>query len=138
MARYLLDTNMLVNIFENDYIHTDIQHILSDNNNVFYTCSECVKEFIHLVQIGKVGGKKRKQQINVLDFIENELCYTVKYVSKEHLKTLANLVIFDKHRDPSDRLIVAHAIIEKIPIISSDSRFQDYKPYGLKLVINKK
>lgn len=30
------------------------------------------------------------------------------------------------HRDPFDRLIVAQALIERLPVITSDARFNDY------------
>jgi PIN domain nuclease of toxin-antitoxin system len=30
------------------------------------------------------------------------------------------------HRDPFDRLLVAQALIERVPIVTADSRFDDY------------
>jgi PIN domain nuclease of toxin-antitoxin system len=42
------------------------------------------------------------------------------------------------HRDPTDRIAIAQAIEEKIPIISSDRQFHDYKRSGLDLVFNKR
>ncbi|MBX2931596.1 MAG: PIN domain-containing protein [Chitinophagaceae bacterium] len=35
--------------------------------------------------------------------------------------------VFSEHKDPFDRLIIATAITEKIPIISSDKKFDLYK-----------
>ena len=137
MERYLIDTNVLVNVFEHNLFNKDVKHILFDYSNKIYICSECVKEFINLIQIGKVGGKKHKQKIDVFDFIENELGYVIKYISKEHLKTLAKLEVIAGHGDPSDRLIVAHAITEKIPIISSDTKFPNYIKCGLDLISNR-
>ena len=40
------------------------------------------------------------------------------------------------HNDPSDRLIIAQAIIEKIPIISSDKKFPEYRKQGLEFIPN--
>ncbi len=42
------------------------------------------------------------------------------------------------HKDPTDRIIIAQAIAEKIPIVSSDTKFHDYKRSGLKFVFNKR
>ncbi|MDR1779439.1 MAG: hypothetical protein LBR50_01745 [Tannerella sp.] len=39
--------------------------------------------------------------------------------------------------DPSDRLIIAQAITEKIPLISSDKQFPKYRKYGLAFILNR-
>ena len=45
-------------------------------------------------------------------------------IERDHLETLSNLDFF--HRDPFDRLIIAQAITENMPLVSSDSIFQKY------------
>ena len=134
--RYLIDTNVLINIIEYDYISDDVQSILSDYDSQIYISSESVREFINLVQVGKISGKKGKVTIDVFDFIENELGYIVKYIAKEHLHTLAMLPLIAEHRDPSDRLIIAQAITEKLPLISSDKKFPKYRKQGLCFIPN--
>ena len=42
------------------------------------------------------------------------------------------------HKDPSDHVIIAHAITEHLPLISSDTRFGFYRSQGLDLVFNQK
>lgn len=42
------------------------------------------------------------------------------------------------HRDPSDHIIIAHAMTLKMPLISSDTKFDFYTRQGLDLIINKK
>ena len=135
--RYLIDTNVLINIIEYDYISDDVQSILSDYDNQICISSESIKEFIHLVQIGKISGKKDKVTLNIFNFVENELGYTIKYIAKEHLNTLAKLPLIDEHRDPSDRLIISQAITEKLPLISSDKQFPKYRKYGLEFILNR-
>lgn len=46
-------------------------------------------------------------------------------ISMEHALYVANLQFF--HRDPFDRLIVAQALVEGLPILSSDSTFDAYE-----------
>jgi PIN domain nuclease of toxin-antitoxin system len=72
----------------------------------------------------------------VFDLIENEFGFQVKYVTKEHLRTLSKLETVEGHNDPNDRLIIAQAIIEKIPLISSDKKFPKYTKFGLEFVSN--
>ena len=132
--RYLIDTNVLINIIEHDYIANDVRSILSDYDNQICISSESIREFINLVQIGKIQPPQNR--VNLFDFIENELNITIKYVAKEHLQTLAKLPLIDEHRDPSDRLIISQAITEKIPLISSDQKFPKYRKYGLNFIPN--
>lgn len=44
-----------------------------------------------------------------------------------HLTEILGLPLFEHHRDPFDRLLIAQAISENLRMISSDSRFPDYK-----------
>jgi PIN domain nuclease of toxin-antitoxin system len=132
-----VDTNVLINIIEYDYISDNVQEILSDYENQICISSESLREFIHLIQIGKISGKKDKVPLDVFNFVENELGYTIKYISKEHLNTLAKLPLLDEHRDPSDRMFIAQAITEKLPLISNDTKFPKYKKYGLNFIPNR-
>ena len=59
-------------------------------------------------------------------------------VSEKHLETLTQLPMFDDHRDPNDRLIIAQAISDHIALISSDLKFDRYIPYGLDFIYNKR
>ena len=54
--------------------------------------------------------------------------------------TMANLTINEAqdHNDPSDHVIIAHAITEGLTLISSDEKFPFYVKQGLDLVLNKK
>ncbi len=129
--RCLIDTNLLVDIIVEAYISSDVNRILDNYENVIYISSESVKEFIHLVQNGKITPKINIQKLDLFDFIENTLGLNVKYVAKEHLCTLAALDKVDGHNDPNDRLIIAQAVTEKIPLISSDRHFYKYEKMGL-------
>jgi PIN domain nuclease of toxin-antitoxin system len=42
------------------------------------------------------------------------------------------------HKDPNDHMIIAQAISDKIPLISSDNKFKPYEKQGLQLVFNKR
>jgi len=55
---------------------------------------------------------------------------------KEHLKTFAKLEMLKNHKDPFDRLIIAHAITEKLPLISSDKQFVKFRKQDLEFIPN--
>lgn len=45
-------------------------------------------------------------------------------ISLPHLATYTELPFY--HRDPFDRLIIAQAMVEDIPVVSRDKPFQEY------------
>jgi PIN domain nuclease of toxin-antitoxin system len=137
MTRYLIDTSIfLFLVLDDERLTKKVENILDDYNNLIYLSSESVKEVIYLLQSKKITVKQWKKPENVFDFITNETNIEIKYVKEEHLRTLANLPFFSDHKDPSDRIIIAHAITEKIPLISSDGKFSYYKSSGLEFIFN--
>jgi PIN domain nuclease of toxin-antitoxin system len=135
--RYLIDTNVLANFAEDNYISGDVRAIIIDYENQIFVSSESVKEFIQLIQTKRVVLKKDYRLLDILDLIENEFGFHVKYVTKEHLRTLSKLETVEGHNDPSDRLIISQAITENIPLISSDTKFPKYTKFGLDFIPNR-
>ena len=134
--RYLIDSNVLIDVTSKAYVSDEIWNILYDYENIIYVSSESVKEFIHWLQSEKVTPKIKISVLDVFDFIENTLGFRVKFVAKEHLRKLATLDKVDGHNDPNDRLIIAQAVTEKIPLISSDRHFYKYEKMGLNFIPN--
>ena len=134
--RYLLDTNIFIDYVMEDDISDDILALITDYENLIYISSESIKEYIHLTRAGKVIPKKEFRTLDVFDLIENALGFQVKYVTKEHLRTFATLDTVEGHNDPSDRLIIAQALTENVPVISSDTKFPKYRKMGLELIFN--
>jgi PIN domain nuclease of toxin-antitoxin system len=42
-----------------------------------------------------------------------------------------------EHNDPSDHIIISHAITNRMALISADTRFPWYRNQGLELIENK-
>jgi len=135
--RYLIDTNVFIRFIKDHNLPDDTKDIFDDYENIIYVSSESIKEFIHLVQNNKIVPKKEIRSLDVFDFIENTLGFNVKYVAKEHLRTLVKLDLVEGHNDPSDRLIISQSLTEKIPLISSDTKFPKYRKQGLNLIVNR-
>jgi PIN domain nuclease of toxin-antitoxin system len=139
IMRYFIDTNIfLFWVSEQSSLNYKTLDILDDYSNTIYVSSRVVDELIQLFQFGKIKDKKWEKAEDVIDFIKTELGFEIKNIKEEHLRTLANLPFFEDHKDPTDRMIVAHAISEKIPIISSDKKFFYYNKYGLDFIYNKR
>ena len=135
--RYLIDTNVFIRITDDYDVSDDTKNLLDNYEHIIYVSSESIKEYIHLVQNGKIVPRKEIRSLDIFDLIENTLGFNVKYVSKEHLQTLAKLELVENHNDPSDRLIISQAITEKMTLISSDTKFPKYRKHGLNLIYNR-
>jgi len=63
---------------------------------------------------------------NIDSVMDNALSkgFNLLQIEREHLIVLSTLDLI--HRDPFDRLIIAQAIAENIPLISSDDIFKQY------------
>jgi PIN domain nuclease of toxin-antitoxin system len=134
--RYLIDTNVfLFYAFNSHLLDKNVRRIFEEDE-IIYISSESVKEVIHLFQTGKIKTKQWKSCHDIFDFME-QWNITIKYVTREHLLTFAALDRVERHNDPSDRLIIAQAITEKLPLISSDRKFEYYRKQKLNFVYNK-
>jgi PIN domain nuclease of toxin-antitoxin system len=133
--RYFVDTNVFIYSLIAKYrLKKNVLYLLEDYENQIYVSSESIKEFIHLVQQNRIKLDIKKID-DIFEYIDS-LGYTIKYIKKEHLKTLFNLPLEKTHNDPSDRLIISQAITEKIALISSDTEFPLYRKYELDLIEN--
>ena len=139
IMRYLIDTNIfLFSTTEKKELTHEVFDILNDCSNSICMSSRAVDETIQLFQASKIKDKRWKKPEDIIDFIKTELGFEIKSIKEEHLRTLARLPFFEDHKDPTDRMIIAHAITEKIPVISSDRKFFYYKKYGLDFIYNKR
>ena len=137
-----LDTNILSFLLreEPDSINRDVSAMIMDYSHLLCTSTVCAHELIHLVQIGKlsVGRKGREESPTAIEEWLERLDVEVVPVGIRHLKQLASLTIQGDHRDPNDRLIIAQAIADRVPLISSDRKFSRYRGHGLNFVFNER
>ena len=140
MSRYLLDTNILVYILLSkfDKLSIDTKNIIYDHSNQLHVSSLSVIELVQLCELKKIQSKNHKTSQELVEAIENEYFIKIKPFCKEHTLTLSNLDRVKGHNDPFDHAIIAHAITEKLILVSSDRKFQDYTSRGLNFVFNKK
>jgi PIN domain nuclease of toxin-antitoxin system len=137
--RYYLDTNILIFVLGNDRDELSIQtlDILEDYSNRFYLSTIVIREMILLYKEGRLEHLKYKT-CGDLFIVIDELGYEIKPVVKKHLSIYAELSPAENHKDPNDHIIIAQAISDKIPLISSDQKFKLYQNQGLQLVFNKR
>ena len=137
--RYYLDTNMLYLILLNkqDEIYYEVSAILNDFSTSLYVSSLVVQELILLYRIGKFRTRLNKTENEILQDI-NDARIEIIFFNQHHLKSYASLRIANEHKDMNDHAIIAQSIADKIPVISSDTKFKEYTNQGLNFIFNKR
>ncbi len=140
MSRYLLDTNIVIFLLlsELDNISDEIKNILTDTNNLLYTSSISTIELLQLHRIKKIQIKKYKTTTDLFHAIENEFYIQILPFAKQHTETLSTLKIANSHNDPFDHSIISQAITDKLILISSDRKFEEYTTQNLHFLFNKR
>ena len=134
--RYFIDTNIFLFVTrEGDELDSDVKEILEDYGNSFLISSESIREIAALVKNGRIRVKGWQDFTGIKASLD-EHGIEIRYVAEAHLKTLFNLTPARDHSDPADLMIIAQAITENIPLISSDTKFPLYTPQGLKFIQN--
>ncbi len=64
---------------------------------------------------------------NIIEQLLND-GFTLLPITNNHISLYQAIPFFNEHRDPFDRFLIAAALSEKIPIISSDEKFLLYPP----------
>ncbi|MCL2651270.1 MAG: type II toxin-antitoxin system VapC family toxin [Candidatus Azobacteroides sp.] len=137
--RYLIDTNILIRLANQpNAISKNIRSILEDTDNLICVSAVSIQEIFMLMRDNKLKDNRWLKPADVFDYIEKELYSPIKYVHEEHLFTFANIIPAENHNDPSDRMIIAQAITERMPLISSDTKFHHYRKQKLEFIFNDK
>lgn len=139
--RVLIDTCIYINLaLDRSLLSEDVLAILTDYDTTICVSSETVRELIIQFNNGKLVSKYWKTADQMIDVMKDEFYVSILPLKEEHMRTYANLRIntAQDHKDPSDHVIIAHAITEHVPLITEDGKFEFYKKQGLDLILNKK
>jgi PIN domain nuclease of toxin-antitoxin system len=139
--RFLIDTCIFIHLaIEKDQLSDDVLSILEDWDNTICMSAETPRELIIQYNNGKAVSKFWKSAKEMIDAIKNEFFIQILPLQEEHMKTYSELELntAQDHKDPSDHVIIAHAITEHLPLISDDRKFEFYKKQGLDLILNQK
>lgn len=130
---FLMDTHtFLWFLMESDRLSDTVLRTIQDVDNTIYVSVVSIWELSLKYAIGKLMLKgtdptamlATAREVGILELsLEFEDC------ASYHL-----LPAKEGHKDPFDRMLVWQAISHKMPILSKDSSFQQYRQDGLQLV----
>ena len=121
--KLLLDTHAFLWFIADDpRLSSTAKQLIEDNANEIILSVASLWEVAIKVSLGKLT---LKQPYNI--FLPQQLklnAINLLNISLDHTATVATLPFH--HRDPFDRLLIAQALNERLPIASADSAFAAY------------
>jgi|SRR5436305_4154712 len=97
--------------------------VISDIENQVLLSTASLWEIAIKSSLGKLDLEGSFAELFPRQLVSNEI--EILPIGLKHLVTLTELPFH--HRDPFDRLIIAQARTEGIPVVSSDAAFRDYQ-----------
>ena len=139
--RLLLDTNIVMFLInDTGEMSKDVEAMVTDYGNRLFICAATIRELVaNWHKYGYMQKHWRTPQ-SMINYISEAYSIDTLYPQREHYNTFVNLEwnLAEDHRDTTDHLIIAHAITERMTLISSDSKFPFYRDQGLQLIYNQK
>jgi PIN domain nuclease of toxin-antitoxin system len=95
-----------------------------------------MRELVVLFNNKKIFSHHWKKAEDVIRTVEEDLEIEFLPLRRHVGYTYSRLQLNEEqaHRDPSDHIIISHAITERITLLSSDTRFWYYRNQGLDLI----
>lgn len=118
---YLLDTHILLWwLFDDPKLDTDCRDIIRNPDNCILLSSASAWEISTQYPIGKLP--EAKQIVEEYSQIIQQAQFTELAITSVHALRAGSLPI--SHRDPFDRMLMAQAELENLPIITYDKAFR--------------
>ena len=139
--KILIDTCIYIHFAtDRSLLSKDVLALLEDYDNTICVSAETPRELVIQYNNKKLVAKYWKSARDMVDAIQRDYYINILPLREEHMKTYSELELnmAQDHKDPSDHVIIAHAITEHLPLISDDSKFEFYRKQGLDLILNKK
>ena len=137
MARVLLDTCAVIDLTTDPVaLSGGAWDIINDYGNRICISAETARELVVHFNNKRLFPKFWMSAQEMLLSIERDYMIDILLITREVVKTYANLRLNEAmdHHDPSDHIIISHAITEHLTLLSSDQKFPFYRDQGLDLI----
>ncbi len=135
--RLLLDTCVIIDwLTDSDPFDRNVWDILNDPDNRLYISAETQRELIVSYNNKKFLTRFWNTAEEMLLSIKQEADIDTLPITERTMYTYSRLKLNEAmdHHDPSDHVIIAHAITEQLTLLSSDQKFPFYRNQGLDLL----
>lgn len=125
--QYLLDTQILIwSLEDSPKLKASLRTLIENPSHTMFVSQFSLMEMSIKLKLGKLP-----EFIVNIEFITSQLLsdgFEILQVSNNHIFSYQQIPFYVDHRDPFDRLLLATAFSEQIPIISIDEKFSQYRP----------
>lgn len=122
--KLLLDTHILLWSLENNsLLKQQHKNLLQDSRYEKWISFFSFMEIAIKVNIGKL---KLNTSLEELIRITGQNGFNILPVKEIHINKFVSLPLFEEHKDPFDRFIIASAIVEEMSILTVDKKFDLY------------
>ena len=135
--RLMLDTCAIIDLLTDmETLGKGATALIDDPENELFASAESMRELVVHFNNKRLLNRHYKTSEEVLRVVEEELDIEFLPVRRDvgYAYSRLRLNFGQDHRDPSDHMIIAHAITERLPLLSSDDKFPFYREQGLDLI----
>lgn len=122
--RALLDTNVFLRWLSDSPLPRPVERILKKRDTGLIVSIVTGWEILMKPKLGLSAGD--------VEAAIKEMGAVVLPIKFAHLHRLSQLPVYEHHKDPFDRMLIAQAFAEDLPVLTSDVRFSEYS--GLRVV----
>lgn len=133
----MLDTCVIIDLLTDmESLGRGAQALIDDPENTLFASSESMRELVVHFNNKKLLSRYFKNSTEVLQTVEEELGIEFLPIRRNvgYAYSRLRLNEADNHYDPSDHIIISHAITERMALMSSDTKFPFYRNQGLELI----
>ncbi len=121
----LLDTNIFLWIAGNDdYLPTAAKKLIEEPSNQIYLSSVSAWEIAIKWSKGRLGLPEQPRTL--IENIADTAGLVKVSVNFSDVHVVSELPVFEDHKDPFDRLLIAQAMNRGLSLMTSDKKFKQY------------
>ncbi|GAB2553281.1 type II toxin-antitoxin system VapC family toxin [Spirosoma aerophilum] len=126
--RLLIDTHILLWVLEADpQLSARAAELIRSTTNEVFVSAASLLEISIKKKIGKLDTTRSSTE--VFQEMTGVLAIQLLPVLPRHLDAYQSIPLYEDHRDPFDRLLIATAFADNLTLISDDGKFDRYTPF---------
>ncbi len=126
--RLLIDTHILLWVLEADaQLSVRAAELIRSTTNEVFVSAASLLEISIKKKIGKLDTARSATEI--YQEMTRVLAIQLLPILPHHLDAYQSLPLYEDHRDPFDRLLIATAFADNLTLISDDGKFEQYAPF---------
>lgn len=126
--RLLIDTHILLWVLEADtQLSARATELIRSTTNEVFVSAASLLEISIKKKLGKLDTTRTASE--VFQEMTRVLAIQLLPILPHHVDAYQSIPLYEDHRDPFDRLLIATAFADNLTLISDDGKFKRYTPF---------